>query len=171
MYFMRKIFRSLLFFLFVAFSFNIVFAQNPISEATIAEEYKARCDGRCRGSQEPTHKCQSISDENTCNNRYIIERGRGVGMHSGVEPYTCAWNQSRHRAAPQFWPACAALEDPENTSNACKCNKTYSNPSKGIPDIRQRCNSGRVNYQGLCYTPCDGSYEMRSAGICTLRGL
>jgi hypothetical protein len=160
---MKNLVKSLLFFIVTVCSFNIALIQNSFAQSPFDATYNATCDGRCRGDLNQQPDCRTINDQNTCNNRYIISRSQGY--ETGLtpdNPYTCVWGQRGGNV-------CETLRTSNDTP--CKCNRTYANPSKGIPDIRQRCSSGRVNYQGLCYIPCDRSYEMRSAGICTVKGL
>ena len=145
--------------------FNPVFIQNSFAQSSPFDAtYNAKCDSRCQGNQVRSNWCGDVKDQNTCNNNYIISGTTGERQMTPGEPYQCVWGQ---RGANY----CQALSANNGEGADCKCNKTYANPSKGVPNVNQKCSGDRVNYQGLCYTPCAGSYEMRSAGICTVKGL
>ncbi len=164
---MKNYLKSIFVFLVILCSFNTVFIQNSFAQSSpFNATYNAQCDSRCQGNQLHSYSCGNVQDQNTCNNSYIIQ-GTTLGeqeLYAG-EPYQCVWAQKSR-------DTCDSLRVNSDGGNiACKCNKTYANPSKGIPNASQKCSGDRVNYQGLCYTPCAGSYTMKSAGICTLKGL
>jgi hypothetical protein len=164
---MKNFFKSIHVFLVILCSFNPVFIQNTFAQSSPFDAtYNAQCDSRCQGNQLHSYSCGDVKDQNTCNNNYNIQ-GTTMGEQGLIagEPYQCVWGQGGGNS-------CNSLRvSKDGTGVSCKCNKTYANPSKGVPNVNKKCSGDRVNYQGLCYTPCAGSYTMRSAGICTVKGL
>jgi hypothetical protein len=158
---MKKLFKLILFLVIVS-SFNTAFAQ---TQPESASRRSIACHNRCQGDLHNRSSCATIKDQNTCDNRYVIKPNI-----LGNDGFTCVWGTVFHGSTE---PECKELNSNPGTFQEfpCECVDFYNHPSKGVPDVRGKCSSGRVNYQGLCYTSCDDNYEMKSAGICRLKGL
>jgi hypothetical protein len=159
---MKNLFKLILFLVIVS-SFNTAFAQ---TQSETARGRNLNCDSRCQGVLHNQGNCSTIKDQNTCNNRYVFK----PYIWWTQAPHICNWGTLLYYIG-QTGPVCQELQSDRLHESDCPCTRTYTNPSKGLPNVNQKCSSGRINYQGLCYTSCLDSYEMISAGICQVKGL